>query len=58
MDILGPRRTKKADRAAAIKAELEANLIFAVIGNQWFEKHCAEIVPTTQKETKCFSPSL
>jgi integrase len=55
---IDPSEQKKADREAAKAAERDVRLTFAVIGDQWFEKHCADTVPTTQKKTRWYLDTL
>jgi hypothetical protein len=55
---IDPLEKKKADKEAAKAAERDASLTFAAIGNQWFEKHCADTVPTTQKKTRWYLDTL
>jgi integrase len=43
----------------AVKAASEAQgRTFASVGNQWFEKHCADTVPATQKKTRWYLDTL
>jgi integrase len=53
-----PSDQKKADKEAAKAAARDAGLTFAAIGNQWFEKHCADTVPATQKKTRWYLDTL
>jgi integrase len=55
---IDPHEQKKKDREAAVKAEFEANLTFATVGNQWFEKFCSGTVPNTQKKTRWYLDTL
>jgi integrase len=55
---IDPSEQKKVDRDAARAAERDAALTFAVIGNQWFEKHCADTVPATQKKTRWYLDTI
>ncbi|MDR2161730.1 MAG: integrase arm-type DNA-binding domain-containing protein, partial [Desulfovibrio sp.] len=55
---IDPCERKKEAREAALSAEREAAMTFAAIGNQWFEKHCADTVPATQKKTRWYLDTL
>jgi integrase len=55
---IDPGEQKKADKAALAEAECNASLTFAAIGNQWFAKHCADTVPSTQEKTRWYLDTL
>jgi integrase len=55
---IDPSEQKKVNKEASKAAERGASLTFAAIGNQWFEKHCADTAPTTQKKTRWYLDTL
>jgi integrase len=55
---IDPGEEKKAAKEASRAAERDALLTFAAVGNQWFEKHCADTVPATQRKTRRYLDTL
>ncbi|MDR1685019.1 MAG: integrase arm-type DNA-binding domain-containing protein [Desulfovibrio sp.] len=55
---IDPGEQKKTERSAALAAERAAAMTVSVVGNQWFEKHSAEIVPITQKKLRWYLDTI